>query len=94
MKMGLEGTATSRKSWINGVEADVTVGQVPNTQTSTAAEKDIYIGAINGATVGGANFFYGEMKFFMLFDGNVPDAKVPQIQALLDDFILQTSKTF
>ena len=86
------GQVTVRELYDNGTLAASMSGTV-TLAGSTMSESEIYVGAKNGATSGGTKFFYGQIRFILLFDGTVDALLIPQINTALQTFISQTGKT-
>ena len=91
-KMAVSGGVTERKLFDNGVKVGDITGTVA-VNDSSAYEKDLYLGAKNGSTVGGTKFFYGSLRYMMVFDGTITDVEVGLIQSLLNTFVTSTGKT-
>ena len=93
-KVGLNtsGQVAIRELYDNGTLADSTVGTTTVTG-STAQEKEIFLGAKNGATSGGAKFFYGQIRLVLILDGTVDSLAIPQINTALQNFISATGKS-
>lgn len=93
-KVGLNtsGQVSIRELYDNGILADSTVGTTTVTG-STAQEKEIFLGAKNGATASGTKFFYGKIRLVLIFDGTIDAVLIPQINTALQTFISQTGKT-
>lgn len=82
----------TREVYDNGVLADTFAGTV-GVINSTAKEKDIYLGAKNGATASGTKFFYGQIRLLLILDGTIDALTIGQINTALQTFISQTGKT-
>ena len=93
-KVGLNtsGQVATRELYDNGTLADSTAGAATVTG-STAQEKEIFLGAKNGATASGTKFFYGQIRLVLIFDGTVDALIIPQVNTALQTFISQTGKT-